>query len=98
MAKVVLYTFPVFKKPSEHEQNDGFHQRNPFVYVSAGNAKGFVDRAGNNPEYSLCLRAGYRLVHEKATHMGADRECGTRLINHSAMPGCGLLRQVREEM
>jgi len=48
MAKVVLYTFAIFKKPNEDEQNDGFHERNPFVYVSAENAKGFVDRSGNS--------------------------------------------------
>ena len=48
MAKVVLYTFAIFKEPNEHEQNDGFHDRNPFVYVSAENAKGFLDRSGNS--------------------------------------------------
>ena len=33
---------------NEHEQNDGFHERNPIVYVSAENAAGFLDRAGNS--------------------------------------------------
>ena len=48
MSKVVLYTFAIFKKPNEDPQNDGFHERNPFVYVSAENAQGFVDRSGNS--------------------------------------------------
>ena len=46
MAKLVLYTFAIFQQPRDHEQNQSFHDRNPFVYVSAENTPGFVDRAG----------------------------------------------------
>lgn len=48
MAKVVLYTFGIFLQPRDHEQNKGFHDRNPFVYTSAENSEGFVDRSGNS--------------------------------------------------
>ncbi|MBT97487.1 MAG: hypothetical protein CL902_02530 [Dehalococcoidia bacterium] len=46
MAKVVLYTFAIFKEPRDSESNKEFHDRNPFVYVSAENTPGFGDRAG----------------------------------------------------
>ena len=46
MAKLVLYTFAIFQQPNESKHNKGFHDRNPFVYVSAENSIGFVDRAG----------------------------------------------------
>ena len=66
MAKVVLYTFAIFKKPNQHEQNDGFHDRNPFVYVSAENAEGFVDRSGNS---------------WKRDHAGRNSDWGTRDVS-----------------
>ena len=37
MAKVVLYTFAIFKETRHSEYNKGFNDRNPFVYVSAEN-------------------------------------------------------------
>ena len=46
MAKLVLYTFAIFQQPNESKHNKGFHDRNPFVYVSTENSIGFVDRAG----------------------------------------------------
>ncbi len=48
MAKVVLYTFAIFKEPRHSEYNKGFNDRNPFVYVSAENSEGFVDRSGQS--------------------------------------------------
>ena len=48
MAKVVLYTFAIFKEPRHSEYNQGFNDRNPFVYVSAENSEGFVDRSGQS--------------------------------------------------
>jgi hypothetical protein len=48
MAKLVLYTFGIFQQPRDHEQIKGFHDRNPFVYTSAENSDGFVDRSGNS--------------------------------------------------
>ena len=72
MAKVVLYTFAIFKEPNEHEQNDGFHERNPFVYVSAENAKGFVDRAGNS---------------WKRNHADRNSDWGTREVSPRFLTG-----------
>ena len=48
MAKLVLYTFGIFQQPRDHEEIKGFHDRNPFVYTSAENSDGFVDRSGNS--------------------------------------------------
>ena len=48
MAKLVLYTFGIFQQPRDHEQIKGFHDLNPFVYTSAENSDGFVDRSGNS--------------------------------------------------
>ena len=48
MAKVVLYTFAIFKQPRHSEYNQEFNDRNPFVYVSAENTPGFVDRSGQS--------------------------------------------------
>ncbi len=72
MAKVVLDTFAIFKEPNEHEQNDGFHERNPFVYVSAENAKGFVDRAGNS---------------WKRNHADRNSDWGTREVSPRFLTG-----------
>ena len=49
MAKLVLYTFGILQQPRDHEQINGFHDRNPFVYTSAENSVGFVDRSGLAP-------------------------------------------------
>ena len=48
MAQVVLYTFAIFKETRHSEYNQGFNDRNPFVYVSAENSPGFVDRSGQS--------------------------------------------------
>jgi len=48
VAKVVLYTFAIFKETRHSEYNKGFNDRNPFVYVSAENTPGFVDRSGKS--------------------------------------------------
>ncbi|MBC8280979.1 MAG: DUF3291 domain-containing protein [Chloroflexi bacterium] len=48
MAKVVLYTFAIFKETRNSEYNKEFNDRNPFVYVSAENSPGFVDRSGQS--------------------------------------------------
>ena len=50
MAKLVLNTFGIFQQPRDHEQIKGFHDLNPFVYTSAENSDGFVDRSGNSWE------------------------------------------------
>ena len=39
MAKLVLYTFGILQQPCDHEQINGFHDRNPFVYTSAENSE-----------------------------------------------------------
>ena len=72
MAKVVLYTFAIFKEPNQHEQNDGFHARNPFVYTSAENAKGFVDPSGNS---------------WKRDHATRNSDRGTREVSPRFFPG-----------
>jgi len=50
MAKLVLYTFGIFQQPRDQEQIKGFNDGNPFVYTSAENSDGFVDRSGNSWE------------------------------------------------
>ena len=66
MAKVVLYTFGVFKESRDHEDIQGFHDRNPFVYTSAENSIGFVDRSGNS---------------WKRDHATRNRDWGTREVS-----------------
>ena len=48
MAKLILYTFGILQQPCDHEQINGFHDRNPFIYTSAENSEGFVNRSGNS--------------------------------------------------
>ena len=66
MAKLVLYTFGVLQQPRDHEQINGFHDRNPFVYTSAENSEGFVDRSGNS---------------WKRDHATRERDWGTRDVS-----------------
>ena len=66
MAKLVLYTFGILKQPRDHEEIKGFHDRNPFVYTSAENSEGFVDRSGNS---------------WKRNHSERDRDWGTREVS-----------------
>ena len=66
MAKVVLYAFAIFKQPRHSEYNKGFNDRNPFVYVSAENSPGFVDRSGQS---------------WKRDHAGRNRDWGDRNVS-----------------
>ncbi|MFP6604913.1 MAG: DUF3291 domain-containing protein [Pirellulaceae bacterium] len=66
MAQVVLYTLASFKEPQHSEYNKGFNDRNPFVYVSAENSPGFVDRSGQS---------------WKRNHADCNRDWGDRSVN-----------------
>ena len=48
MGKIVLHTSGIFHGPRDPEQNQGFHDRNPFVCTSPENSVDFVDRSGNS--------------------------------------------------
>jgi len=66
VAQVVLYTLASFKEPQHSEYNKGFSDRNPFVYVSAENSPGFVDRSGQS---------------WKRNHADCNRDWGDRSVN-----------------
>ena len=66
MAKLVLYTFGILQQPCDHEQINGFHDRNPFIYTSAENSEGFVNRSGNS---------------WKRDHATRERDWGTRDVS-----------------
>ena len=66
MAKLVLYTFSILEQPCDHEQINGFHDRNPFIYTSAENSEGFVNRSGNS---------------WKRDHATRERDWGTRDVS-----------------
>lgn len=44
--RIALFTFGVFREPSEHSANDGFHQRNDPALAQAEASVGFVARSG----------------------------------------------------
>ena len=83
MAKLVLYTFGILQQPRDHEQINGFHDRNPFVYTSAENSDGFVDRSGNS----------WKRAHATRDRQWGNRECSPRCITTGgAGPGPALGR------
>lgn len=47
MARVAFYTFGILHETREHPQSKGFYDRVPFVFESAENSEGFVDRAAS---------------------------------------------------
>ena len=47
MAKLAFYTFAILHESGDHPKTKGFVDRVPFVYESAENSKGFVDRAAS---------------------------------------------------
>ena len=51
MARLAFYTFGILHENPDHPQIKGFIDRLPFVFASAENSKGFIDRAVSyNPE------------------------------------------------
>lgn len=46
MARLALYTFGIFRKPSADPANDGFHARNDVNLVAVEQAEGFIARSG----------------------------------------------------
>ena len=46
MKRLALYTFGMFREPSAHPVNDGFHQRNDRVFGVIEGAAGFIARSG----------------------------------------------------
>lgn len=95
MAKLVLYTFGIFQQPRDHEQIKGFHDRNPFVYTSAENSDGFVDRSGNSWKRDHADREtdwGTREVSPRFLTSGEHRDapppfpCGRTLSRSTPSP------------
>jgi hypothetical protein len=48
--RLALYTFGVFRLPSEHPANDGFHARNDANFLAAEESAGFIARSGYDDE------------------------------------------------
>ncbi|MCP4998091.1 MAG: DUF3291 domain-containing protein [Hyphomicrobiales bacterium] len=48
--RIALFTFGLFIKPSEHPDNDGFHERNDPILDAVEHAPGFIARAGYEDE------------------------------------------------
>ena len=74
MTNVVLYTFAIFKETRHSEYNKGFNARNPFVYVSAENTPGFVDRSGQS----------WKRNHADRTRDWGDRNVSPRFLTTGA--------------
>ncbi|MEX3010112.1 DUF3291 domain-containing protein [Hoeflea sp. TYP-13] len=49
-SRVALFTFGIFIEPSEHPNNDGFHERNDPILDAVEDAPGFVARSGYDDE------------------------------------------------
>ncbi len=65
MSKLAFYTFGILHEPREHPRTKGFADRSPFVYASAENSKGFVDRAPQRITEKQDPRWGDRLAEPR---------------------------------
>jgi hypothetical protein len=48
--RLAVYNFGMFRQPSAHESNDGFHARNDLNFATAEASAGFIARSGHEGE------------------------------------------------